>query len=70
MSHDFGKASQDAAKDGLGLLVVAAEPHPTMLVSFVLRFRIKDKQSTSKHSIKFLDSLLKTFTKIQSFSSS
>ena len=48
VSHDFGKVSQDAAKDGLGLLLVAAVPRTMMLVSFVPRFRIKDSAGASE----------------------
>ena len=48
MSHVNGKASQDAAKDGLDLLLVTAEPHTIMLVSFVQRFRIKDSVDASE----------------------
>ena len=48
ISHDSGKASQDAVKDGLGLLLVTAEPLTIMLVSFVPCFRIKDSAGASE----------------------
>jgi hypothetical protein len=64
VSHVLRKVQQDAAKDGLGLLLVAAELHTIMLVSFVPRFGIKDKNSASERSIARQRSNMKTLTHV------
>ncbi|HUW48105.1 MAG TPA: hypothetical protein VMW36_05110 [Patescibacteria group bacterium] len=45
----MGKVSCVAAKVGLGLLLVTAEPLTIMLVSCIPRFRTLDKHYVSEH---------------------